>query len=533
MKRLLLVGTMPAQRAEIKQICGKSFIIDDADKLTHNAFLDINYAAVLIMIDENPEQVIADIEHFTLKPIHNAPPVIVATRKPEALYIRKAIRRGAIDYIDLNRHYFLIQNRIMNVMRLSIYQPAQQDSINRLLFYRCIGPAQMLEVSEDFETVHQMMVNSDYFETVGIQKDFYDNVTNMLDTVLPEELDSTRQALRLASVNGISECHFSNSENGRSFRGTYRLVLKEEGSYIMLLTLQDVTEREMTRSVHENMLRLPGMTLFTYDPETDSASFLITTKKNKKITKSHKYITDPNKQKIIAPESFMLFSQTIHEASQKKITGNIDIRVLVEGDLKWYRMYYRSIPDSSGKITKIVGRMDDMESEDYMDVRGIQSGLCDAETHLPTFRTAFQFIDQTLREHKQGTLMLVYIKGLDQASESMSTFVYQTFLQEIVKTINNHFISTDVIGRFATQCFMVFMPETTSRNLAPKKAAALIKAVQDLLPSEGFQVNIGICIIGPQHSSLETIVSEANIALWNAVEAGNGRYLIFDNDEQD
>lgn len=530
MKRLLIIGTSAKEIAAIKQSCGMSFIIDEAEHLETFSFLDSEYSAVLLLIDDDPEIYLNELQQFTYSSDSSAPPVMIATRNPDSVYIRRAIRRGAIDYLDLTKHYFLIKNRISNIMKLNLILPPSVEALNRLLFYRCIGPALMVEVSKDESMVQSVMVNNDYFKLLGITREFYSECNNLLDTILPEEREQVQKAIHNSITGGSADCTFSNPANQKTFQGTYRLVVSTQSSSTLLLTLRDITDVEIEKSLHKNMLRLPGMTLFTYEPETDSMNFLITTKKNKKIAQTQHNITDSAGQKFLAPESFLLFSRTIKKALAEKVTGNIDIRALFDGELKWVRMYYRSIPDSAGRIIRIVGRMDDLESTDYIDVKGIQSGLCDAETHLPTFHTTFQFIDQILQTKKQGTLMLLNISGLEQASEAMEASDYQEFLQSIVWIINDQFISTDLIGRFDTECFIAFMPETTSRNLAPRRAEELIRAVQDILPTKSFKVNIGICIIDSQHGSLESIVSESSIALWNAMEAGDGEYRIFDND---
>lgn len=531
MKRLLLIGTSAKMRVDIKQICGKSFIIDDAEHLNHEEFLDKDYSALILMIDENPDEILMELQSFTLKPVSSMPPIILATRHPQALYVRQGLRRGAVDYIDLNSHYFLISNRISNIMRLAAKESMHTDSINRLLFYRCIGPAIMIEVSDD-NVIQVLMVNNQYYELIGLSKNHYDNTTNLLDTVYDFEMDSTLKAIQKAKVNGISETLFTGPDFQKTFRAVYRLMLKEESSAKFLVQLYDYSEIAMRDQIDENIMKLPGMALFDYNPEDDSAFLVLNDTKNSRVVQTYYDITDPVKQKLFAPESFPVFMRAFAVAKKQKVSDSIDVRILFRGELKWYRLYYRSIPNVAGKITKIVGRLDDLSNEDWMSVRGIQSGLCDAETHLPTYRTACQFIEQILSEHKQGTLILLFIKYLEIICADMTTFVRQTFLQEIVRTLNTHFISTDIIGRFDAECFMVFMPETTSHNLAAKKAKTLIQSVEELLPKDQhLPVNAGICIIGPQHGSLETIISESSLALWNAVRRGPGEFEIFDHSE--
>lgn len=526
------MGPLQDEIAKLIKICEGSFVIDVCRRLDSRTFLDVAYTTILLLIDDNPQESLKDLEGFSSKPDVYLP-LLVATRKPDSDYIQEAIRYGATDYLDLNRDEFLIRNRIINMIRVSTLQPAHVDSFNRLLFYRCIGPAIMMEMSADETVIHSLMINREFYDLVGVPDDFYDGYDNMIDTLESNERDMALKAHHLAVINRKSDCILSNPRNGRVFKCTYHLVHKGEEFSTLLLTMEDITELDRQKLLGENLLRLPGMTLFSYTPEDDTGTFLITTKKNKKYTKTVADITDPTKQKLIAPESFLLFRRTIQEALEKKVTGNIDIRILSDGSLKWFRMYYRSIPDSHGKIISIVGRMDDLESEDYLNVRGVHSGLCDAETHLPTFHTFYQFVDQVLFSQKKGTLLLLNIRGLEKASASMNAVAYQTQLREIVRLINNQFISTDLIGRFDTECFMAFMPETTSTNLARKKAAALMKTVKEVLPSKEYEVNMGVCIVEQQHGSLDSIISEATIALWQAIECGSGEFRIYNNDQQE
>lgn len=529
MKRMLIVGTSAQMRTNLKQICGKSFIIDEAERLNKEAFLDSNYSALVLMIDTNPEKCLSDLEQFALNPETNVVPIIIATRHPEALYIRQALRRGGTDYIDLNRHYFLIINRINNIMRLAQKEAASVDAINKMLFYRCIGPAMMLEVSND-RYIQLVSVNNAFFELTGLSKHYYDQFSNLLDSCIPEEKDSVIQTLKEARKTGFSKCTFTKPDSNQIFLAEYRLVYKEEDTVSLLVTVRDITENAMANTIQENVMKLPGMDVFTYDPASDSLSVVLNSTNSKRKTVFCQNISDPSKQKIIAPESYPAFKRALSKAKNQKTSANIDLRILIGGQLKWYRVYYRSVVDFSGHVTRIIGRLDDLEHEDWMDVKGLQSGLCDPETHLPTFRTACQFIDQTLHEHKQGILLILNIGGLEASCKAMSTFERQLFLQNIVGNINNQFISTDIVGKFDTECFMVFMPETTSYNVAEKKAKALIETVEHMLPDKALAVNAGICIINQEHASLESIIQEASMALWNAVTEGSGEYRIYQTD---
>ncbi len=531
MNRLLIVGTSENTIAEISLAMGMTAVLDIESHLYPVPPSIEKCSAVLLLLDDAPEQYLSELEQYSLGQISPANPLIIGTKDPNQLAVRQAIRRGAIDYLDLNIHNFLIRNRINNVMNLRNPQATQSDAVNRLLFYRCIGPAMMLEVSKDESLMHAALINGDFYQAVGIPKDYYEKSTNLFDTVLPEEIEETRRTVHTAIKEGVADCLFSNPATGQTFRATYRLLLKNDQENVLLMTLSDVTDRQLHSSMNENMLRLPGMTMFTYDPETDSVHFRMVSKKNQKTSVTHTGITNPNKQKFIAPESFLLIKRTIREALETIQTGNIDVRLLFGGELKWYRMYYKSVPDSSGRPARIVGRLDDVENTDYIDVSGIHSGLCDAETHLPTYGTTMQFVDQVLHEHNQGTMMLLYISGLKKASEYMEETTYQIFLQNVVRTMNNLFIATDLFGRFDEECFMIFMPEATSRNLVPKKAQALINAVKEILPDNEFSVNIGICIVDSHHGSLQSIVNDANIALWTAIEEGKSTFRIFENTE--
>ncbi|MDO4616635.1 MAG: diguanylate cyclase [Lachnospiraceae bacterium] len=533
MRRLLIIGTSVKDLGTLKQIAGKSYLIDTAERLERSMFKDLIYSALILLMDDDPEVYMNELAHLTLDPGQIAPPVLVATRNPDEVYIRQALRSGALDFVDLNRHYFLVQTRINNALRLGNHTSEQSAPVNRMMFYRCMGPAMMLEVSEDESLVQVPMINNEFYDTVGIPRDFYSSSTNLLDTVLPEELENTKQALHTAVSTGISYTYFSNPATGGTYKGTYRLAVKGEDSSLLLLTLQDVTERVQQNSLNENLLRLPGMTLFSYDPETDSADFWITTKKNAKFTRTHSHLLDASRQKLIAPESFLLFRRTFLKALTEGTAGNIDVRILLDGKLTWFRMYYRSMSDHTGKITQIIGRLDDLESNDHIDIEGIHSGLCDVESHLPTFRFMYDFINQFLLDKKQGTLLLISIKGLDRTSETMPETAYQIFIQNIVKEIIRQFDSTDLIGRFDEECFMAFMPETTSRNVAKKKAAALVQSLQDLLSADDYSVNVGICIVDPLHGSMESIISECSIALWKAIEKGSGAYELYVNDQPD
>ncbi len=318
LRQLIIVGKSNEEITFLKKIFEPSYLISVSEHMSSASIQNDDYSALILLLDDQPEQYLSELEQFTANSVSPELPVLVATRQPESLQVRQAIRRGAIDYVDLNRHSFLIQNRMRNLMKFKEEHSIQSDSINRLLFYRCIGPAMMLEVSDDEAMLHIVMVNKEYYELAGIPSDFYDDNSNLLDTVLPSEAETTRKAIHEAVTGGNAYCLFTNPEINKTFKATYHLALRTEYSTILLMTLQDVTETEKQKVTDSNFLRLPGMTIFTYDPETDTASFLITSRKDKRTTKEHKNLMNASKQTLVAPESYLTFRRAIENAKNKK-----------------------------------------------------------------------------------------------------------------------------------------------------------------------------------------------------------------------
>ncbi len=211
----------------------------------------------------------------------------------------------------------------------------------------------------------------------------------------------------------------------------------------------------------------------------------------------------------------------------------MDVRLLFDGQLTWFRMYYKSLTNPQGNVYRIIGRLDDLENEEYIDVDGGQSGLCDVETHVLTFRTTFQFILQQLQLDNQGTLLLLNVAGLNKASETMQETSYQQLLQLIVRSLNNKITRTDLIGRFDSECFILFLHDTADESAASEKASYLLESIPPFLPDDKFKINIGMSLAGRQMLSLEGLINEANIALWQAMEEGSRTYRLFKENPPD
>ena len=110
-----------------------------------------------------------------------------------------------------------------------------------------------------------------------------------------------------------------------------------------------------------------------------------------------------------------------------------------------------------------------------------------------------------------------------------------TFLVEIANSLLHNFRETDIIGRIGGDEFIILISELNDQSLIERRARQIIDLFNNInIPGiSETHCSIGIAITDDPHSTYQSLMEKADLALYAAKSQGKNRYVIFKDAEED
>ncbi len=149
---------------------------------------------------------------------------------------------------------------------------------------------------------------------------------------------------------------------------------------------------------------------------------------------------------------------------------------------------------------------------------------------------------QEERRARSGGLGLLML-DVDHFKRINDTFGYgvgDEILQHVAATLRTHSRSSDIIGRYGGEEFLLLLPGTDEARLA--RTAEKLRAAVEAIPSMEFSAqsrypdtltaSLGATMLRPGDGNLDTAISRADLALNQAKNAGRNRVVVVPSSER-
>lgn len=336
-----------------------------------------------------------------------------------------------------------------------------------------------------------------------------------------------------------TEVFFQTTERWMKIRDT--LVSQDCVSALLFCQLEDMTQehilQEELRKVEEKhewklqqfqaLAHMPGVITYDYNPSKDLLN-LDYTNQNGEVREfvAEEFLGKIDQHPWLAPESAQAHKEAYEEAMQKKLTGFVDFMGCFEGDeFYYYRSYYTSVADASGKIYRIVGRADKID-EDVKKVERMQRKVeRDSLTGLLNYESLVKHLEYNMTLFKCGALLIIDIDHFKSVNDRFGHMVDNKMLKAVSDVFTKMFRQSDVIARFGGDEFVIFLPNITDSSWVLKKGAQLLEAIHKIQVSEGeyLSVSVGGTILADESVPALQMLKTADQALYRAKKAGRNR----------
>ncbi|RZF64355.1 EAL domain-containing protein [Sphingomonas populi] len=223
-----------------------------------------------------------------------------------------------------------------------------------------------------------------------------------------------------------------------------------------------------------------------------------------------------------------------HLASRTAFS-NYSVRPAVAGKLeRWWSMSGRPVSDADGTFQGFIGNGSDLTERRRAEAEIARLASFDSLTGLANRQRMRQWLDQTLSQALGGRGTALFLLDLDRFKAVNDTLGHQTgdaLLKQVAQRLVRAIGDSGLVGRLGGDEFEVVLPGITDRDALSGIARTVIESLSQPYSIDGSAITIGCSIgiaIAPEDGAdAETMVRNADLALYGAKGDGRGIHRFF------
>ena len=213
---------------------------------------------------------------------------------------------------------------------------------------------------------------------------------------------------------------------------------------------------------------------------------------------------------------------------------DVEFRILdLHGNWRWLRARGARIGHTQSSWA---GVLEDVDARRQAQARIAYLAQHDPLTGLPNRAVLFEKLEHALLAARRGhrsALLLLDLDRFKEVNDSLGHPSGDRLLQQVAQRILGCVRGNDLVARLGGDEFAVLMaPESRAPEAASSLAARLVEELGRSVELEGHQfvvsTSIGIVLIDSQSTATDSLMRNADLALYRAKDEGRGCYRFFE-----
>ncbi len=392
-----------------------------------------------------------------------------------------------------------------------------------------------------------LYINDGFFRMLG-----YSRVRGMKylekveRSIIPEDIPTFNQAIAdVLKDDGVVDVEFRTVTGSGGLRWLHirgNLYARKGKKYTIVTIVEDVTER---RNVEEELQRqaerlhilseAEGEKILDYNAKTDVMIIKSTDEfgmpKDEIYTR---YLEKFNAEKIFW-EDVPYYKAVMSGLLKSPKHDTIEFRInRFDEDFTWYQVNLTSLLGAEGYVTRIVGRMININDKKLKEMDLLLRAEKDALTGLYNQGATEQLIRSAIGDGSENTLSALMIVDLDNFKEVNDLLGHANgdqLLQKTADFLRDMFKGGDVIGRIGGDEFLIYMRNLSTISDADEMAGNIVKRINFKFDFEGQPIHV-TCSVGvavyPYHgTTYEELFEKADRAVYTVKANGKDGYRVY------
>lgn len=365
-------------------------------------------------------------------------------------------------------------------------------------------------------------------------------------SIIPDDLPTYRQAIRdVLKDDGVVDAEFRTVTGSGGLRWLHvrgNLYAREGRKYTIVAVIEDVTER---KSVEEELQRqaerlhilseAEGEKIIDYNAKTDVMIIRSNDEYGMAQDKIYSRYMERFNASTIYKEDVAYYKAVLQSLLKSPKHDTIEFRIKrFDEDFTWYQANLTSLLGAEGYVTRIVGRMININDRKLKEMELLLRAEKDALTGIYNQGATEQLIHNAIEDAGDNSLSALMIIDLDNFKEANDLLGHANgdeLLEKTAEILKEMFKGGDVIGRIGGDEFMVYMRNMSTISDADEMAGNIVKKVRYDLDFEGQPIHV-TCSVGvavyPYHGkSYEELFEKADRAVYTVKANGKDGYRVY------
>nr|MCR5484710.1 diguanylate cyclase [Clostridiales bacterium] len=298
---------------------------------------------------------------------------------------------------------------------------------------------------------------------------------------------------------------------------------------------QDLLEREQQHAIWEHakaeaLMQIPGTVSFDYNPESDVLEInLCNEDGSMENIRMSGYLRTENGRDWVTPECRKADDKIWEKALRGEYRGSFEIEGCFPGKKSaWYKIILRSVTDSEGNVFRVVGRAENIQHYISTASKWRERATEDSLTGLLNHSYVIDSIQNSIADGKGGTILMFDIDKFKDYNDTYGHRYGDEILKKISEIMRGFFRSTDILGRYGGDEFVVFLPEFKNKVMVEKRLKSFVKLLSSLRGRDGerISVSVGAYIDDGSVTDVEKLIDIADRLMYSVKRKGGGDYEI-------
>lgn len=365
-------------------------------------------------------------------------------------------------------------------------------------------------------------------------------------SIIPDDIPTFRQAIRdVLKDDGVVDTEFRTVTGSGGLRWLHvrgNLYARDGRKYTIVSVIEDVTER---KSVEEELQRqaerlhilseAEGEKIIDYNAKTDVMIIRTNDEYGMAQDEIHSRYMERFNSATIYKEDVAYYKAVLESLLKSPKHDTIEFRIKrFDKDFTWYQANLTSLLGAEGYVTRIVGRMININDRKLKEMELLLRAEKDALTGIYNQGATEQLIHNAIADSNENALSALMIIDLDNFKEANDLLGHANgdqLLEKTAEILKEMFKGGDVIGRIGGDEFMVYMRNLSTISDADEMAGNIVKQVRYDLDFEGQPIRV-TCSVGvavyPYHGkTYEELFEKADRAVYTVKANGKDGYRVY------